>query len=236
MIRTLLFLLSVGILTLQNHGPSRSGALAGAAAHTFSKVQASTSCSANSSSNTYITCAFATTTTVGNSIIFGCEGSATTITTSPAATSLLTLYNGAYGYAYLGVAPIATGATSATVTTGTYQSEQCVAAEIHGVQTSSPEDGTGSAFAAGSYGTSVSTGSATTTNAADVVFGMVSGGPLGTCTAGTGFTLVGSNTYSTTYQTCLEYKQLSAAGSTNPSMSWTTGGSTTVGTAALKLQ
>ena len=140
-------------------GPSRTGATAATAGggHSFTVIQTVQGTNCQADPVTTLTCTLSAT-AAGNQLLVSCEGAGSTLTTTPSSTALLTMYNGAYGYTSLYLAQtVTTGTTSIVINDGAYNKLGCVVAEVHGVATSSPIDAT-HAFAAGAYGTSVSTG------------------------------------------------------------------------------
>lgn len=214
----------------------------GSAAYTISghamKVIQTTTCTTNGGGSSTMTCTL-TATQTGNSLLIGCRsGDGTVLTFVPSATPI-TATASTINNAFI-VSNVTTGTTAVVVTnTSIYDHTACLVAEVSGVITVSPID-VNTVFVRTGYLTSGTTGSVTTTNANDVIIGIAysdsdANGPY---TPGSGYATIGTATnVNTIYgDIYLEYKNVSATGTQNPPVSWTTTGYVWGATAALELQ
>lgn len=231
------YLLILPLLFAQNPGPALTGATASQAVAAFTVLH-TYSCGSTANFVASTTCTI-TATTANSSLLVAYNifaGAAATI--SPACSASLTYVGTSNndGVSACLISGVAAGTTSVTVTyNSTYTETSIFIAELGGLATSSALDASVGMVQA-SNSTTQPTGSVTTTNANDVIFGIVGSLSLSANTLGTGYTLLGNSIYNTTSNTqiWIEYQVVSATGTYNPGV--TTGDVySALGTMAVKL-
>ena len=176
----------------------------------------------------------------GHNILLGCYINSGALTsTTPSSTQL-------FGNSDAGIwtiQNISSGVTSISVTVGSGPNNStCIGAEVSGVVTAASMDvaSTYANLSSGGGNSSAFTGSITTTNANDAVLGFVLDPSHNTAvfTPGTGYTTIGTGTYSTNANTVyMEYTNVSSTGAYNPGATYTPTTDTVYGgTTSVKLQ